>query len=182
MFQRLILAAVGAITLASAATALHASDEYVYVESNIKTPNGNSIYAFHRQANGVLQPIHGFPFLTGGAGTQYADVNVGPQDSDQEIITNSDRSLLFAVNSGSDTIAVFHIQSDGSLKPVDGSPFPSGGTDPVSLALRSNILFVVNKNGDFPRLSTSNPNYTTLRVERDGFLVPRSMHGPTAHP
>jgi hypothetical protein len=50
---------------------------------------------------------------------------------------------LFAVNSGSDTIAVFHIQGNGALTPVEGSPFPSGGNDPVSLGLNGNTLFVV---------------------------------------
>ena len=47
----------------------------------------------------------------------------GPFDSDQNLIENASGTLLFAVNSGSNTIAVFHIQSDGSLAPVHGSPF-----------------------------------------------------------
>ncbi len=89
--------------------------DHIYVETNIKTPNGNSIAAFTRETNGDLTPIVGSPFLTGGAGTQYAGVNVGPQDSDAEIITNPEHTLLFAVNSGSDTIAVFvalHVKPD----------------------------------------------------------------------
>jgi hypothetical protein len=40
------------------------------------------------------------------------------------VIVNRDHTLLFAVNGGSDTIAVFHINGDGTLTPVDGSPFP----------------------------------------------------------
>jgi hypothetical protein len=50
-------------------------------------------------------------------------------------------------NSGSDTIAVFHIGENGALPPVEGFPFPSGGNDPVSLGLSGNTLFVVNKSG-----------------------------------
>lgn len=148
------------------------SQEYVYVESNLKTPNGNSIYVYKRGSGGELTAISGSPFLTGGAGTQYAGVNVGPQDSDQNIITNKSHTLLFAVNSGSDTIAVFHINANGSLWAIDGSPFPSGGNDPVSLALDGNILFVVNKSGDPGRPSAILPNYTTLMVSADGILTP----------
>jgi 6-phosphogluconolactonase (cycloisomerase 2 family) len=142
------------------------------VETNIKTANGNSIAAFHCGTGGVLQQIPGSPFHTGGAGTQYTGLNVGPQDSDQNIITNPEHTLLFAVNSGSDTIAVFHIAANGALTPVQGSPFASGGNDPVSLGLAGNLLFVVNKSGDPGRPSAILPNYTTLRVQSDGSLVP----------
>ena len=148
--------------------------DHVYVETNIKTPGGNSIAAFTRGSNGQLTAIPGSPFLTGGAGTQYAGVNIGPQDSDQEIISNRDHTLLFAVNSGSDTIAVFHILPSGALTPVAGSPFPSGGNDPVSLALVGDTLFVVNKSGDLGRPSAILPSYGALRVHGDGTLEPIS--------
>src|SRR4051794_35831102 len=64
--------------------------EYVYVESNIKTPNGNSIYAYKRGADGRLSAVPGSPFLTGGAGVQDSSLKLGPYDSDQEMITNRD--------------------------------------------------------------------------------------------
>ena len=147
----------------------HKSD-HVYVETNIKTSNGNGIAAFARGNHGELTPIAGSPFLTGGAGTQYAGVNVGPQDSDQDIISNPEHTLLFAVNSGSDTIAVFQIEKNGALSPVPGSPFPSGGNDPVSLSLAGDTLFVVNKSGDLGRPSAILPSYTALRVHSDGSL------------
>jgi hypothetical protein len=172
-----LLALAGAalpLTHAVSAQAFGQTPDYVYVETNIKTPNGNSIAGFVSGANGQLQPIPGSPFLTGGAGTQYAGVGLGPQDSDQNIITSPDHTLLFAVNSGSDTIAVFHIGENGQLTPVEGSPFPSGGNDPVSLGLRGNTLFVVNKSGDFGRSSAILPNYTTFRVAADGQLTPTS--------
>lgn len=180
MFNRTILAIAGAITLTALTPALHASEEYIYVESNIASANGNSIFSFQRQADGSLKQLPGSPFPTGGAGIQDTSLNVGPSDSDQNIVTNPSRTLLFAVNSGSDTIAAFHIHADGTLAPVDGSPFPSGGTNPVSLALRDNLLFVVNKNGDFPRESTTLPNYTTMLVGNDGALAPNPQEGSTA--
>jgi hypothetical protein len=166
--------AVLSLTHAASTQAFGQTSDYVYVESNIKTPNGNSIAGFVRGANGHLQPIPGSPFLTGGAGTQYAGVGLGPQDSDQNIITNPDHTLLFAVNSGSDSIAVFHIAENGALAPVEGSPFPSGGNDPVSLGLSGTTLFVVNKSGDLGRPSAILPNYTTFQVAADGELTPTS--------
>jgi hypothetical protein len=78
------------------------------------------------------------------------------------------------VNAGSDSIAVFNICEDGTLKPVEGSPFPSGGNDPVSLALDGNILFIANQSGDFGRPSTILPNYTMMRVGGNGALTPIS--------
>jgi 6-phosphogluconolactonase (cycloisomerase 2 family) len=162
------------LTHTASAQAFGQTGDYVYVETNIKTPNGNSIAGFVRGANGQLQPIPGSPFLTKGAGTQDPGISLGPEDSDQDIISSPDRNLLFAVNSGSDSIAVFHIGENGALTPVEGSPFPSGGNDPVSLGLSGNTLFVVNKSGDFGRPSAILPNYTTFQVAADGKLTPTS--------
>jgi 6-phosphogluconolactonase (cycloisomerase 2 family) len=109
----------------------------------------------------------------GGIGVFNKTFALGPFDSDQNLIENPEGTLLFAVNSGSNSIAVFHINSDGSLTAVDGSPFPSGGSDPVSLGLNGNILTVVNKDQD-PAQNNNLvlPNYTTFNVSRNGALTP----------
>jgi hypothetical protein len=145
----------------------------VYVESNISTPGGNSILAFRRDADGRLSPLPGSPFLTGGTGVVDPSLKLGPFDSDQNVIANPEHTLLFAVNSGSNSVAVFHIESDGSLVAVNGSPFPSGGVNPVSVGLAGNILVVVNKNED-PKQDTTHslPNYTSFRVTPEGKLIP----------
>jgi hypothetical protein len=176
MQKQLLVLSVAATFAAGSCSMLHASDtsQFVYVESNLPAANANSVYAFRRGSDGNLKPVAGSPFLTGGAGVQYSGPNLGPLDSDQEVITNPQQTLLFAVNAGSDSIAVFHICDDGSLKPVEGSPFPSGGNDPVSLALDGNILFIANQSGDFARPSTILPNYTLMRVAGDGTLTPIS--------
>jgi 6-phosphogluconolactonase (cycloisomerase 2 family) len=96
----------------------------VYVESNIGTPGGNSILAFRRDSQGELTSLPGSPFPTGGTGVFDTSLQLGPFDSDQNVIANPEHTLLFAVNSGSNTIAVFHIHENGSLSPVEGSPFP----------------------------------------------------------
>ena len=164
----------GAFVLAFApgivASGFGQSASYVYVETNTKPVN--AIRAFKRGPNGQLRDIPGSPFTTGGAGTGYSGTAIGPEDSDQEIITNADHTLLFAINAGSDSIAVMRIGDSGELKPVPGSPFASGGSDPVSLDIANDILFVANKAGDPARPTTALPNYTTLRIQSDATLVP----------
>ncbi|MGH7998028.1 MAG: lactonase family protein [Brasilonema sp.] len=153
----------------------------VYTESNIPTENGNTILAFEQDANGKLTPLPNSPFPAGGAGI--ADPTFAPSggpfllaDNDQNVIVNPEHTRLFAVNSGSNTIAVFDIKKDGSLSPVSGSPFPSGGVNPESLGLANNVLYVVNRNLDRNNPTQdaygSQANYTGFRVTRRGQLVP----------
>jgi 6-phosphogluconolactonase (cycloisomerase 2 family) len=109
-------------------------------------------------------------YPTGGSGSHDLS-NSGVLDADQELITNAQRTLLFAVNSSSDTIAVFHIEADGSLVAVAGSPFPSNGRAPSSLGLAGRTLIVANKAQDGVRdLSSVRPNYTSFHVRADGSL------------
>lgn len=144
----------------------------VYVESNIGEPGKNSIFGFHRDASGSLTPLSGSPYLTGGTGVFDLSLALGPFDSDQNIIVTPNHRRLFAVNSGSNTIAVFDIRENGSLVPVNGSPFPSGGVNPVSVGLADDLLTVVNKNQDPNQdQSRSLPNYTTFRVTPHGRLI-----------
>jgi hypothetical protein len=169
---RRILLALPLLYLGSTAAA-QAPKGVVYVESNTPT---NRILAFQRDDKGHLAPLAGSPFPTGGAGVHAIDPAVlGPFDSDQNLITNPDRTRLFAVNSGSDTITIFDIRPDGSLVAVEGSPFTSGGVDPVSLGLAGDILIVANKDYDLGRRGFNpvarKPNYTTFRVDSQGRLT-----------
>lgn len=143
----------------------------VYVESNVAEAPGNQILGYKRDKLGNLSPIPGSPFPAGGAGIS-PTFNLGPYDSDQEIITNEDQTLLFAVNGGSDTIAVFRFLSDGSLEPVKGSPFPSGGSNPVSLGLSGNKLIVVNQDNDPGHPGQFLPSYSTVQIKPNGKLTP----------
>jgi 6-phosphogluconolactonase (cycloisomerase 2 family) len=149
----------------------------VYTQSNIPTENGNSILGFRRDDDGKLTPLPNSPFPTGGQGIVDPQFNLASIDGDRQLITNPERTRLFAVNSGSNTIAVFDIFPDGKLSPVKGSPFPSGGVYPVSLSLVDDFLYVANKNLDPQDLSRdasgSLPNYTSFRVTQRGRLIPR---------
>jgi hypothetical protein len=141
----------------------------VYIESNSKAPGSNEILAFSYR-NGALRAGHIRRFPTGGSGSHDLS-NSGVLDADQEVITNPRHTLLFAVNSSSDTIAVFHIDPGGGLSPVAGSPFASNGKAPSSVGLAGNTLIVANKAQDGVRnLQSTRANYTSFHVLPDGSL------------
>lgn len=144
----------------------------VYIESNVAKAGANSILTYRYRAGGNLQPLQVAEYPTGGAGS--ADLtDSGVLDADQHIIVSPDHQLLFAVNQGSDSIAVFHVHPDGSLAAVTGSPFLSGGKAPASVGLSGNRLVVVNKAQDGVRdLTKVQPDYTSFIVGTDGALTP----------
>jgi 6-phosphogluconolactonase (cycloisomerase 2 family) len=181
----------GSVTSAAATEVQTTLTGVVYVGSNIFGDNANSIFAFRRDAEGNVTELPGSPFLTGGSGVATATIpRFGSFESDQSIIVNTGRTRLFAVNSGSDTIAVFYILPDGGIVPAPGSPFPSGGVNPVSVGLAGDRLYVVNKNDDpmRPEVTSANfPNYTGFTVAADGTLTPIpdstiTLPSPTASP
>ncbi len=140
----------------------------LYVESN--EPGANTLLAYHRSTDGSLTPLSGSPFDLRGQGLANPTEDFGPSDADQQIITNSDHSLLYAVNSGSNTIAVMNIKSDGTLTHITGSPFPSGGVNPISLALYNNRLYCANKNVA-SKSGSGTPSYTAFNVAATGALT-----------
>lgn len=160
----------------------HLPVSVVYTQTNLPAANQNSVVAFQRDASGNLTPLPNSPFPTQGSGIANLPILgfIPPVPttllSDQEVIVNPEGTKLFAVNSGSSTIAVFDIQKDGSLIPVKGSPFPSGGVEPVSLGLAGEFLYVVHQNLDptDPSREASGflPNYTAFRVTPQGKLIP----------
>jgi DNA-binding beta-propeller fold protein YncE len=142
--------------------------DVIYLESN--STAGNSIFAYG--FNFTSSPILLSTTPAGGIGVYDPSFALGPFDSDQNLIEDASGTMLFAVNSGSNTVAVFHIQPDGNLLAVNGSPFPSGGSDPVSLGLKDDVLAVVNKDQDPAQNGNLVlPNYTSFHVLPGGVLV-----------
>ncbi|HET6385697.1 MAG TPA: beta-propeller fold lactonase family protein [Armatimonadota bacterium] len=134
----------------------------VYTENNVAAPNGNAVLAFRRDASGNLTSIGTFPTSGAGLGNSLLTPN-GTLDTDREIIINPQRTRLYAVNQGSDTIAVFPIHSDGTLGTQ--TTYSSGGHAPVSLALVGNVLTVLNSSmGPDDTVSTIPPNYSTFTI------------------
>jgi 6-phosphogluconolactonase (cycloisomerase 2 family) len=171
LFALLALFIAGALAPANARAQFTDPRGFVYVQSD--DPAGNAVFGFARDnTDGSLTPLPGSPYPTGGLGITFTSA-LGPFDSDQEIIVNAAHTLLFTVNGGSDSIAVFKIRADGSLTPVAGSPFPSGGSNPVSLGLSADdVLVVVNQDQDPNHPGVFLPNYTSLRVSPEGRLTP----------
>ncbi len=147
----------------------------LYVQSANTAEGQNSIVAYNRMSDGDLVPIAGSPFLTGGTGIDN-DTNgkLGPNDNDTPIVQSADGKRLFAVNGHSNSIAVFDILDGGALRHVKGSPFPSMGVGPVSLAMSGDFLLVANRNEDPHQLDelrgAVNANYVSFRVQPDGRL------------
>jgi 6-phosphogluconolactonase (cycloisomerase 2 family) len=149
---------------------LRSSEHVVYTETN---DLANAILAFRRDAEGRLTLLPGAPFPTGGEGVIDPSFKLGPLDTDQNVLVDHDRRLLFAVNSGSNSIAVFHIRPhDGSLAPVRGSPFPSGGINPVSIGLRGDQIVIINQDLDpAQKASGGSPSIVARHVMEDGRIV-----------
>lgn len=126
-----------------------------------------AILAYRQSVNGELTPVPGSPFATRVRGVFDTSLKHGPFNSDQVIVTSADKTLLFAVNAGSNTVAVFLIHCDGSLSHVEGSPCPSGGLNPVSVGVSRDTLVVVHKAMDPQRSVTSLPNYTSFHFSAD---------------
>lgn len=144
--------------------------EFVYTESNNPEPGQNAVIALKRNAaDGSLRQVG--TFATGGTGLANVTQGLGPDDSDQEVIASPDGRLLFAVNQGSNSIAVFRIRENGSLRRV--GTYDSGGTQPVSLGLSGDHLYVANR-GDALQNQTATiaPNYTAFNVGEHGALSP----------
>ncbi len=155
---------------------------FLYFENNDPAAGQNAVFGYSRNpVDGSVTPLPGNPFFTGGTGFLNVDQRLGPDDTDQEVAVSPDGRFLFAVNEGSDDISVFRIMPDGSLVPVPGSPFASGGKEPASLELvGGNRLYVVNR-GDGILPTAVNPagavgtpgatNYTAFDIAPDGSLT-----------
>lgn len=146
--------------------------DVIYTETNNYHINQNGILAYRHNEDGTLTLLPGSPFLTNGTGIANPAQMLGPDDSDTQLKITEDGHYLLAVNSGSHTIAVFRIEFNGRLTPVPGSPFPSGGKNPVSIDVHDGYVYVVNK-AQPPVASTKDkPNYTVFTLDVNGTLTP----------
>ena len=109
----------------------------VFVMTN--SASRNEIVAYKRNPDGSLQ--EGSRVSTGGRGSGGLTDPLGSQGS---LTLTTDRSFLLAVNAGSGTISVFRVHGAG-LSLVDR--IPCGGSEPVSVAQRGNLVYVLNAGG-----------------------------------
>ena len=174
-------------------------DRYLYIQTNDIREGQNAVLGYTRNDDGTLTPLPGNPFYTGGTGINNdTHGKLGPHNNDTPLIVSPDGKRLFTVNTHSNTIAVFDIQSDGTLRHVKGSPFSSRGVAPNSLSLSGTTLLVSNRNEDYHQLEalrgTAKASYVSFTIEQDGTLrfvskidvensqKPTQVYVPSAYP
>lgn len=123
----------------------------MYTSTNAVT--GNSVEEFARQPDGALAHVASFP--AGGTGTGGSGFSQGP------VTLSADGTTLLAVDAGSDQVSEFAVSPDGRLRRTD--VVPSGGINPVSVAIRGGLVEVLNAGGA--------ANVTGFRASGSG-LVP----------
>ena len=113
----------------------------VFVQLN--NINGNAVRVFQRADDGMGTLTQVGPDVpTGGLGGTVVGAPTDPLQSQNSLVFSN--GLLFAVNAGSNTVTVFHV--DGTQL-VQRQVIPSGGQFPTSIAVRDNLVFVANGGG-----------------------------------
>jgi 6-phosphogluconolactonase (cycloisomerase 2 family) len=163
-----VVVTLAAVASAGPSRAAQSGDSpvgYAYTLNN--DPARNGVVVLQRFADGRLAEASFSPVVAGGRG-----LALGPADEiEQQGAVRIHGKHLLAVNPGSDSVAVFDIQPNGNLKPVAGSPFPSGGPNPVSLTAHGDLVYVANQAAKFAR-PEGGPNLTGFRMAPSGKLMP----------
>jgi 6-phosphogluconolactonase len=134
---------------------------HLYVNDN--TGGVNTVAGFDRHADGQLTPIPGSPFVAGGVGTGKGIASQGA------LQLSDDGRYLLAADAGSNEISVLRIKADGSLDAVGGGPVDSNGANPVSIAVRGDLVYVANAG---TATSVGETNYTGFTLNPGGHLRP----------
>jgi 6-phosphogluconolactonase (cycloisomerase 2 family) len=150
MNRALQLAAAGGLALAAAAAVPAASqaatrpaghqdgrDGAVFVQTDALA--GNAVVVYDRAADGALRQAGTYP--TGGLGGQLTGSVADHLSSQGSLAYDRASGLLYAVNAGSNTITVFSVDRD---RLVRRQVIGSGGVFPVSIAVRGNLVYVLN--------------------------------------
>jgi Lactonase, 7-bladed beta-propeller len=144
---------------------------FVYTETDNSNPGQNAVIAYRQSATGKLTQIGSF--ATGGTGVANPQGLLGPDDSDKEVIASPNGRLLFAVNQGSNSIAVFRVSNNGSLVLVNDTAVSSEGTEPVSLSIANNRLYVVNRGDELQgQAGAIAPTITVFNIRTTGVITP----------
>jgi len=129
------------------------SARFVYVMTN--QASDNTVLVFHRNRDGSVNKVQ--EVSTDGQGSGGGGDPLGSQGA---LTLSDDGRLLLAVDAGSNEVSSLAV-TDSGLQFV--SKAPSGGTKPVSAALRGDIAYVLNAGGT--------PNVTALRLDLSGQLT-----------
>jgi 6-phosphogluconolactonase len=134
LFVATIACAIVGVTAASAS----ASAGHVYVETN--TPTGNKVVVYHRGTGGHI--AYAGQYATHGKGSQAsAPLGLPITDSQGAVTLSPDHKLLFAVNTGSNTVTSFRVAGN---RLVFVQQVLSGGDFPVSVTAQGGLLYILN--------------------------------------
>ena len=172
-----------------------AQGNFVYTNNDKTGPN--TVSGFAVGEDGVLTQVPGSPFPTGGRG--------GPENQGRFFASNRIRAIgnfVYASNAdrSSNNVSAFSIDPEtGSLTPVPGSPFPTGGDGNFGISLgitpdgrflyagnhgSSNVtVFAIGSEGDLTRVGELVPagdGVNGMVVSPDGkwLAVVLSYEGP----
>lgn len=133
----MIVAGIGVLTAMPAVAQNTSGSGAVFIMTN--AADNNQVIAYSRDSDGKLTDPDRFD--TGGRGSGGLTAPLGSQGS---LTLSQDRTFLFAVNAGSGTISVFRVRNSKlNLMSVT----PSGGSSPVAVAQRGDLVYVVNAGG-----------------------------------
>jgi len=113
----------------------------VYVMDN--NPNGNSLVYFNRRTHGRLAAPR---FFYGGGQGAGDNAKVDPLGSQNSLLMDRKKNVIYMVNAGSDNISVYLLSRRGV--PRLAQTIYSGGDFPVSLASDGKLLYVLNSGSD----------------------------------
>src|SRR5438309_10947597 len=125
----------------------------VYVMGN--QASDNTVLVFQRHPDGSVSKVQ--EVSTHGVGSGGSGDPLGSQGA---LTLSDDGDILLAVDAGSNEVSSLMVTGSG-LQFV--SKAPSGGTKPVSVAVRAGIAYVLNASGT--------PNVTAFRVGVNGQLT-----------
>lgn len=130
----------------------------VFVMTN--NANNNQIVAYARNSDGSLAGRH--TYNTGGRGSGGVTDPLGSQGS---LTLSQDHAYLLAANAGSGDISVFKVT--GATLTLLGVT-PCGGSEPVAIAQRGNLVYVLN--------AGAASNVTAFHLTNSGILkqIPNS--------
>jgi 6-phosphogluconolactonase (cycloisomerase 2 family) len=138
----LALTGLGLTTGPAAATPAPAehpgrSGDAVFVQTD--DPSANSVVVYDRAADGSLHRAN--TYRTGGLGGILGGAVVDDLASQGSLTYDRATHLLYAVNAGSNSVTVFAVRGD-RLDRIQ--TIGSGGQFPVSVAVRGNLVYVLN--------------------------------------
>jgi 6-phosphogluconolactonase len=128
-----VAAAVTAVLLVLAAPAMASGGGKGAVYTLTNAASGNAVAVFDRANDGSLTAAG--TVATGGNGT---GAGLGSQGA---IVLDGNR--LLAVNAGSNTLSLLHVNRRGKVRLADVEP--SGGLGPISVTVHGKVVYVVNQ-------------------------------------